>query len=153
MVARSALALIAVQRNDAEAAERHYRAIEPQKGTACFIIPLTFDRLLALLAGTFGLTDAALAHYEDGLAFCDRAGYRPEYAWTACDYAKALLARGGPVERDKAVALQDAAVAAARARDAPRNGAHPQHDDMTITHTRERYGLEHPRTPTEEPAT
>ena len=31
----------------------HYHVIEPQKRTACFIIPLTFDRLLALLAVTF----------------------------------------------------------------------------------------------------
>ena len=48
-------------------------------------------------------------HYEDGLVFCDRAGYRPEYAWTACDYADALLTRNHPADRAKATALQDAA--------------------------------------------
>jgi hypothetical protein len=77
-------------------------------------IPLTFDRLLGLLAVTCGRVDAALAHFEEGLAFCDRAGYRPEHAWTAGDYAEALLARGGPGDRDKAVALQDVALATAR---------------------------------------
>jgi tetratricopeptide (TPR) repeat protein len=114
MVASSALALIAVQRNDAGAAEKLYHAIEPQRRTACFIIPLTFDRLLGLLAVTFGRIDTALAHFEEGLTFCGRAGYRPEHAWTACDYAETLLERGGPGDRDKAVTLQDQALAIAR---------------------------------------
>jgi hypothetical protein len=72
------------------------------------------DRLLGLLAATFGAVDAARAHFEDGLAFCARAGYRPEYAWTACDYAEALLAHGSGGERERAVALQDEALAIAR---------------------------------------
>ena len=101
MVARSARALIAVQQDDAEAAETRYRDIEPQKRTASFIIPLTFDRVLGLLAVTFGQVETALTHYEDGLAFCERAGYRPEYAWTACDYADALLDRDRPGDRRK----------------------------------------------------
>ena len=110
MVARSARALIAVQRNEAEAAETHYRFIEPQKRTACFIIPFTFDRLLALLAVTFGQIERALSHFEDGLAFCERAGYRPEYAWTAYDYAEALLLRDRPGDGERAAALRQAAV-------------------------------------------
>ena len=114
MVARSALALIAVQRNDAAAAERHYFAIEPQQGTACFIIPFSFDRVLGLLAATWGRIDTAVAHYEAGLAFCERAGYRPEYAWMAYDYAEVLLARGAPGDEDKATDLQEAALRSAR---------------------------------------
>jgi DNA-binding SARP family transcriptional activator len=114
MVARSARALIAVQQDDAEAAETRYRDIEPQKRTASFIIPLTFDRVLGLLAVTFGQVETALTHYEDGLAFCERAGYRPEYAWTACDYADALLDRDRPGDREKAAALQRASLGIAR---------------------------------------
>jgi ATP/maltotriose-dependent transcriptional regulator MalT len=114
MVARSARALIAVQRNEAEVAEEHYHAIEPHKRTACFIMPFTFDRILGLLAITLGQIDTALAHYEDGLTFCDRAGYRPEHAWTACDYADALLVRGRPGDRQKAAVLQKAALGTAR---------------------------------------
>jgi hypothetical protein len=106
LVARIASALIAVQRKDAEAAEREYSAIEPHKGTACFIVPLTFDRLLGLLAATADQIDRAVMHYEDGLSFCDRAGYRPEYAWTACEYADALLVRNHPGDPAKATALQ-----------------------------------------------
>src|SRR5262249_15218063 len=81
----------------------------PHKATASFIIPLTFDRLLGLLAVTAGRIDTALRHYEDGLAFCDRAGYRPEYAWTACDYAQALHTRNRTGDRDKAAQIRDAA--------------------------------------------
>ena len=114
MVARSARALIAVQRNEAEVAEEHYHAIEPHKRTACFIMPFTFDRILGLLAITLGQIDTALAHYEDGLTFCDRAGYRPEHAWTACDYADALLVRGRPGDRQKAAVLQKAALGTAK---------------------------------------
>jgi DNA-binding SARP family transcriptional activator len=110
MVARSARGLIAVQRGEAEVAETHYRVIEPEQRTACFIIPLTFDRLLALLAVTFGQIETALGHFEDGLVFCERAGYRPEYAWTACDYAEALLLRDRPGDGERAAALQQTAL-------------------------------------------
>jgi DNA-binding SARP family transcriptional activator len=110
MVARSARALIAVQRSEAEVAETHYRFIAPQKRTACFIIPFTFDRLLALLAVTFGQIETALSHFEDGVAFCERAGYRPEFAWTANDYAEALLLRDRPGDGERAAALRQAAL-------------------------------------------
>jgi ATP/maltotriose-dependent transcriptional regulator MalT len=114
LTARSARALIAVQRNESEVAEEQYRAIEPQNGTACFIMPVTFDRLLALLAVTCGQIDTAVAHFEDGLSFCERAGYRPEHAWTAYDYAKTLLIRDRQGDREKAGMLQGAALSTAR---------------------------------------
>jgi DNA-binding SARP family transcriptional activator len=114
LYAKSGLALIAVQRSDADTAKGLYGALAAERGTASFFIPLTTDRLLGLLAVTFGQVDTALAHFEAGLAFCGRAGYRPECAWTASDYAEALLARGGPGDRDKAAALQDAALVTAR---------------------------------------
>ena len=114
MVTKVGLALIAVERRDAQAAEALYAAIDPEKGTAVWLVPFAVDRLLGLLALTCGWIDAAVRHFEDGLAFCDRAGYRAQYAWTACEYAEALLARGGPGDRDKAVALQDEALALAR---------------------------------------
>ncbi len=41
-------------------------------------------------------------HFEDALAFCRKAGYRPELAWTCSDYADALLQRRGPGDRVKA---------------------------------------------------
>ena len=63
---------------------------------------------------TFGQLDAGLAHFADGLAFCARAGYRPEYAWTAFDYADALLRRAATDDEARAIALQDEALEIAR---------------------------------------
>jgi hypothetical protein len=48
--------------------------------------------------------DQSAAHFEDCLTFC-RAGYRPELAWTCCDYADTLLQREGPGDREKATSL------------------------------------------------
>jgi hypothetical protein len=114
MIARRGLALTAVERRDATAAERLYGELESGRGTASIFIPLTVDRLLGLLAAAFGGLDAARGHFEDGLAFCARAGYRPEYAWTASDYAETLLAGGISDDRSRAVALQDEALGIAR---------------------------------------
>ncbi len=108
--ARSGLALIAVQKSNANAAKGLYGALEAQRGTANFFIPLTIDRLLGLLAATLGQIDAGLAHLADGLAFCDRAGYRPEYAWTASDYADVLLQRANADDHARAIALHDEAL-------------------------------------------
>ena len=49
------------------------------------------DRLLGLLSQTTGDLNQAMAHFEDALAFCGKAGYRPELAWSCCDYADAML--------------------------------------------------------------
>jgi DNA-binding CsgD family transcriptional regulator len=52
-----------------------------------------------MIAQTMGNPDRAIGHFEDALAFCRKAGYRPELAWSCCDYAEALLfpsaSRGG----------------------------------------------------------
>ena len=37
---------------------------------------------VGLLAQTMGQLDAAAVHFEDALAFCRRAGYRPELVWS-----------------------------------------------------------------------
>ena len=112
-VARIGLALIAVQTNDAKAAEDAYASLEPQRGTASFFIPLTIDRLLGLLARTFGELDRALTHFADGIAFCTRAGYRPELGWAACDYADALDVAGTADGRARASELRETARALA----------------------------------------
>ena len=65
------------------------------------------DRLLGLLAQTMGNMDQAMAHFEDALAFCRNAGYRPELAWACCDYADALRERDGEGDRAKATSLLD----------------------------------------------
>jgi DNA-binding CsgD family transcriptional regulator len=40
-----------------------------------------------------GDLDQATKHFEDALAFCRQAGYRPELAWSLCDYADVLTQR------------------------------------------------------------
>jgi hypothetical protein len=100
---------VAVLRRDPVQAKEHHAALTALNGTALAVLCMTVDRLLGLLARTAGQLEDALVHFEDGLTFCERAGYRPEYAWTACDYADALLLRNRPGDRDKATALQDAA--------------------------------------------
>ena len=57
-----------------------------------------------------GNLDQAIAHFEDGLTIC-RKGYRPELAWTCCDYADTLLQRNNPGDRGKATALLDESLA------------------------------------------
>ena len=52
-----------------------------------------------------GSPDLATEHFEDALAFCRNGGYRPELAWTCCDYADLLLERNGEIDRAKAMAL------------------------------------------------
>jgi hypothetical protein len=77
-------------------------------------VPVAADRLLGLLADAAGWSDVAAGHFENALAFCARAGYRPEHAWTACDYAGMLLDAGDPPGRERAVVLQDEALGIAR---------------------------------------
>ena len=65
------------------------------------------DRLLGLLAYVMGKFDDAALHFEDALDFYRKAGYRPELAWTYCDYADALRKRGGDGDHEKAISLLD----------------------------------------------
>ena len=109
MWARTGLALIAVQRGDTALAGEQYEALEPRRDTMLFWIGA--DRVLGLLAQTMSNLDQALAHFEDALAFCRKAGYRPELAWTCCDYADTLRERGGPGDRAKAMSLLDESLA------------------------------------------
>ena len=69
------------------------------------------DRLLGLLSQTMGNLDQAGTHFEAALAFCRKAGYRPELAWTCCDYADTLLQRNQSGHRAKAITLLDESLA------------------------------------------
>ena len=85
-----------MQRADATAAGEQYAALKPRRGTGITImLGMEDNRLLGLLSHTVGDMDPTAAHFEDALAFCRKAGFRPELAWTCCDYADALLERNG----------------------------------------------------------
>ncbi len=53
----------------------------------------------------------AAEHFEDSLAFCRKGGYRPELAWSCCDYADLLLERSNDGDRAKAMTLLDESLA------------------------------------------
>jgi tetratricopeptide (TPR) repeat protein len=89
--ARAGSAVMAVLRGDVEAVREQYPTLESLRGTLLLFGTVSGDRLLGLLAQTMGNLDKAAGHFEDALAFCRKAGYRPELAWTCCDYADLLL--------------------------------------------------------------
>ncbi len=72
---------------------------------------ISVDRLLGLLSHTMGTSALAAEHFEDALAFCRKAGYRPELAWSCCDYADTLRERNGEGDREKATTMLDESLA------------------------------------------
>ncbi len=120
LIARAAvsgLALLAVVRKDVVAAKQQYDSLQRQGTEVTGLTPFTsvgiisFKRLLGLLAETMDNLHQATAHFEDALTFCRKAGYRPELAWTCCDYADTLLQWNGPGDREKAMSLLDESLA------------------------------------------
>ena len=45
------------------------------------------------------------------MVFCRKAGYKPELAWTCCDYADSLRERDGEGDRANAMSLVDESLA------------------------------------------
>ncbi|MCH8108139.1 MAG: response regulator transcription factor, partial [Chloroflexi bacterium] len=108
--AKAGLALLAVQKGDQSAAAEHYAYFLGHRSTMIWT-GSSADRLLGLLSQTMGNMDQAAAHFENAQAFCRKAGYRPELAWTCCDYADALRQRDDYGDRAIAIALLDEALA------------------------------------------
>ena len=118
-LAKAGLAMAAALLGDVPLAAEQYTALEARRGMMLCYMPLATDRLLGLLSHTMGNLDKAAEHFEDALAFCRKAGYRPELGWACCDYADTLLQRhsatgsertdGG--DREKAMSLLDESLA------------------------------------------
>ena len=105
------LGLIAVLGADAKMAEEQYFALQSSPAMMEISFVISSDRLLGLLSQTIGNLEQATVHFEDALAFCRKAGYRPELAWTCCDYADTLLQRSDEGDREKAMSLLDESLA------------------------------------------
>jgi len=105
--ARLGLGLMAVLRRDVEAAREQYASLGSAAGAYSLI---SGDRVLGLLAQTIGDLDQAVAHFEEALAFCRKAGYRPELAWSCHDYADLLLERNKTGDRARAIDLLDESI-------------------------------------------
>jgi tetratricopeptide (TPR) repeat protein len=71
-------------------------------------------RYLGLLATTTKRLEEAELHFEDAVAMNANMGARPWLAHTQYDYARMLLARDEPRDREKAQELRDAALATYR---------------------------------------
>ena len=110
-MAKMGLGLMAVVQSDEGVAQARYAALVPYTGTMATIGTITTDRLLGLLSHTMDNLDQATSHFEDSLAFCRKAGYRPELSWTCCDYADTLRERDGDGDRAKAMSLLDESLA------------------------------------------
>ena len=105
----------AVQQGGGKEAKGLHHSLQELRGTVYPQAPvgpgMAIDRLLGMLSHTMAELDQAATHFEAALAFCRNAGYRPELAWTCCDYADALRDRDGDGDRTKAVALLDESLA------------------------------------------
>jgi tetratricopeptide (TPR) repeat protein len=107
--ARAALALLAVQQGDTRSVQAHYDLLlKGESGERVFML-MDGDRLLGILTAGIGEFDLAANHFEAALAIWGKGGF-PEHAWTAHDYADALLQRGQPGDRDRATTLLDEAL-------------------------------------------
>ncbi|MFQ6028341.1 MAG: hypothetical protein ACE5Q6_12685, partial [Dehalococcoidia bacterium] len=113
LMAQYALGLCAVLRGEnSEDAATQYSALSPYGGqVAGAWVGENCDRLLALLSRTMSNISQAIVHFEDSLVLCRRSGYRPQLAWTCCDYADTLLQRNNPGDRERAMSLLDESLA------------------------------------------
>ena len=107
--ASTGLAIVAVEELDIDEASTQYETLMDWHGVYPFCY--ASDRVLGLLTQTMGNFDTAAVHFDDALTFCRKAGYRPELAWSLCDYADMLLERKGDGDSEKAVAMLDESLA------------------------------------------
>ena len=117
--ARAGRALTVLSQKDVPAAETLYERLLPHSGIMVYGGVTAVDRILGLLAGLTGRLDEANSHFAAAVHLCQRAGYRPEYAWNAYSWAAVLAGRytdgSKPPNRitanaDKALALLDEAL-------------------------------------------
>ncbi len=108
----ASIGIIAVAWDDREAAAAVYPELKAARAagtrlagsTAMGVGPTwtSVDRVLGALADMTGDPTAAAGHFEDALAFCRRASYRPELAQTCHDYAAMFLDERGTASVSKA---------------------------------------------------
>jgi hypothetical protein len=104
LIAATGMAFAMAASNSYEDAGRYYEIIKPHRGSVSDYVQL--DRVLGLLARGMGRHETAAAHFEDAIAFCRRAGYLPDLAWSLCEYAEMLLES----DLDRATAMLDEAL-------------------------------------------
>ncbi|MBT3942070.1 MAG: hypothetical protein HOC77_02990 [Chloroflexi bacterium] len=123
VMALTPLALAAIRMRNADAASEHFKSLECLSGIFEPWALVSYDRMLGQMAAVFGNQELSDKHFEAALEFADKAGYVRETVWTQMEYAEALLdrseadgasrasAHGFDEDRQKAIQLQDAALA------------------------------------------
>lgn len=96
--------LVAIHRSKRDECEEELDFLEQYKAINVMPYVLTY-RMLGSLAHCAGQTRRAIVHFEHAVAFCRKAGYKPELAWTLYDYAKARIDSGSRDDREKAAAM------------------------------------------------
>lgn len=71
------------------------------------------NRIAGLAARTAEQLDVAIDHFEQALAFLDKAGYAAEMAWAQHEYADTLIRRNADGDRARAEELNAEAMALA----------------------------------------
>jgi tetratricopeptide (TPR) repeat protein len=105
---------------DAKSASTLYNALRPHArynvlgGIGHFVCLGSTSRYLGLLATTMQRWADAERHFDGAIEMNTRMGARPWVTWTQRDYAKMLLARDEPGDRDKARVLLEEALTVAR---------------------------------------
>jgi eukaryotic-like serine/threonine-protein kinase len=111
---RMAMALVAVADRDGGLAAEQYALLDAMYRSDWVVLAPYGSRWLGIIAQAAGFPVKAAGHFEEALAFNRKAGYRPELAWTCCDYADLLRQRNGPGDENKATALLDEGLGIAR---------------------------------------
>jgi hypothetical protein len=110
MVSMHHLAETCVRLRDSKRAAVLYRQLRPHDGGFVAFSWLSFhgpvSRYLALLAATAGQDRKAIDHFEAAIHSCQTLGARLWAARVRCDYARFLMERGRPKDREKALELR-----------------------------------------------
>ena len=110
-LARTGLALIAVENGDVSAATEQYDYLKERPLAMTPLNMVCGYRTLGLLAHTMGNMDQAAVHFEEAMAYCRHVAFRPELAWACYDYADMLNNRDAGGDRPAAIALLDESLA------------------------------------------
>jgi len=113
-----------VRLRDSKRAAVLYRQLRPHDGRFVTFSWISFcgpvSRYLALLAATAGQDREAIDHFEAAIHSCQALGAALWTARVRCDFARFLMERGRPEDREKALELRQRAASAAEKLDSAR---------------------------------
>jgi DNA-binding CsgD family transcriptional regulator len=108
---RAALGLAAVMESDGAVAREQYGRMKRGEHNNLVLTSLTVDRVLGLLAATFGDDSAARNHLEDAMSRWEAKGLRLELAWVCFSFASLLLGSTSHSDRARGADLLNRSLA------------------------------------------